>query len=93
MVSRPPSIRRRGEPIRKPTRIPNTSQMLASPVYGDGKIYIPGDNGVVVVVKDGPKYEVLGTNDLGEAARSAPRRSARMPCISGRGRRSSASGI
>lgn len=62
----------KGEPIRKPTRIPNTSQMLASPVYGDGKIYIPGDNGVVVVVKDSPKYEVLGTNDLGEALIGTP---------------------
>jgi outer membrane protein assembly factor BamB len=62
----------RGEPLRKPTRIPNTSQYFASPVYGDGKIYVAGDNGVVVVLRNGPDYEVLAQNDLGDALIATP---------------------
>ena len=31
---------------------------------GDGKIFIAGDDGLVVVLKDSPELEVLATNDL-----------------------------
>jgi outer membrane protein assembly factor BamB len=54
-----------GKPLRGPKRIPNTSNYFASPIYGDGKIYVAGDNGFIVVLKDSPDYEVLAKNDMG----------------------------
>jgi outer membrane protein assembly factor BamB len=44
----------------------------ASPVAGDGKVYFTSESGVVTVVRDGPKFEVLARNDLGEAVRATP---------------------
>ena len=61
-----------GKPARKPKRIPNTSTYIPSPVYGDGKIYVPGENGVVVVLKNSPDYEVLEKNDLGDSMIGTP---------------------
>ncbi|GAB4136712.1 MAG: hypothetical protein Tsb009_03850 [Planctomycetaceae bacterium] len=61
-----------GKPIRGPKRIGNTCQYFASPVYGDGKIYVAGDNGIVVVLKDSPNYEVLAKNDMGEPILGTP---------------------
>jgi hypothetical protein len=40
----------------------------ASPVFADGKIYLLARDGTATVVKAGPSFEVLGTNELGEAA-------------------------
>lgn len=53
-----------GEPLRGPRRVGNGSGYFASPVAGDGKIYIAGDNGTVTVLKDSPELDVLATNDL-----------------------------
>lgn len=61
-----------GKPLRGPKRIPNASQYFASPIYGDGKIYIAGDNGKVIVLKDGPKLDVLAKNDMGEGIIGTP---------------------
>jgi outer membrane protein assembly factor BamB len=45
----------------------------ASPVYADGKIYLTAKDGVVTVVKPGPKFEVLATNRLvSRSADAAP---------------------
>ncbi len=44
----------------------------ASPVAGDGKVYVTSDSGVVVVCKDGDKFEVLARNDLGEPIKATP---------------------
>ncbi|MCB0717521.1 MAG: PQQ-binding-like beta-propeller repeat protein, partial [Bacteroidetes bacterium] len=41
-----------GESIYGPARINNECEYFASPVYGDGKIYIAGENGRIVVLKD-----------------------------------------
>src|SRR3954465_10601139 len=35
-----------------------------SPVYADGKIYVGSRDGTFTVVKAGPKFEVLATNNL-----------------------------
>ncbi len=43
-----------------------------SPVAGDGKVYFPGEDGDVNVVKAGPKYELLATNPLGEILMASP---------------------
>jgi outer membrane protein assembly factor BamB len=39
----------------------------ASPVAGDGKVYFTSETGVVTVLKDGDKLDVLARNDLGES--------------------------
>ena len=46
---------------------PNQGTALsASPVYADGKLYFPSEDGDVFVVKAGDKYELLSTNPVGE---------------------------
>jgi outer membrane protein assembly factor BamB len=61
-----------GKVLRKAKRISNTSEYFASPIYGDGKIYLAGENGFVVVLKDGPEYEVLAKNDMGDSIVGTP---------------------
>ena len=63
---------RDGHPLRSPKRIGNGGNYFASPVYGDGKIYIAGENGSVVVLNNGPTYEQLAINDMGESIIATP---------------------
>ena len=45
----------------------------ASPVYADGKIYLTSrDRGTVHVVKPGPQYELLATNELPDVFSASP---------------------
>nr|MBA3442631.1 PQQ-binding-like beta-propeller repeat protein [Pyrinomonadaceae bacterium] len=44
----------------------------ASPVAADGKIYFASEDGEVLVVKAGPKYEFLSTNPVGEVMMATP---------------------
>jgi outer membrane protein assembly factor BamB len=44
----------------------------ASPVASDGKIYLSSEDGEVFVVKAGPKYELLATNNVGEVMMATP---------------------
>jgi outer membrane protein assembly factor BamB len=43
-----------------------------SPVLADGKIYVTNEDGVTVVVRAGPQFELLAENDLGEYTLSSP---------------------
>jgi outer membrane protein assembly factor BamB len=43
-----------------------------SPVLADGKIYVTNEDGVTVVVKAGPAFEVVAENDLDDYALSSP---------------------
>ena len=61
-----------GKSIYGPRRIGNSSRHLASPVYGDGKIYVQGENGTIVVLQNGPKLKVLEKNELNETAAATP---------------------
>ena len=61
-----------GESIFGPARISNESEYFASPVFGDGKIYMAGENGRVVVLRDAPKLNVLAVNDLGDPILGTP---------------------
>lgn len=61
-----------GEPLREPKRIPNSSQCFASPILGDGKIFIAGQNGTIVVLADNSELDVLEENDMGEAVIGTP---------------------
>jgi outer membrane protein assembly factor BamB len=44
----------------------------ASPVAADGKVYLSSEDGEVFVVKAGPKYELLATNNMGEVLMATP---------------------
>jgi len=61
-----------GTPARPPRRVGNASDYYASPVAGDGKIYLAGENGVVLVLKDNAEYEMLAKNDMGESIVATP---------------------
>jgi hypothetical protein len=44
----------------------------ASPVAGDGKIYLTSEDGDIFVVKAGAAYELLSTNPMGEVLMATP---------------------
>jgi outer membrane protein assembly factor BamB len=50
----------------------HNSRHRASPVYADGKIYLTARDGVVTVVKAGPKFEPLATNKLSDDIAASP---------------------
>ncbi|MBK8095354.1 MAG: PQQ-binding-like beta-propeller repeat protein [Verrucomicrobiaceae bacterium] len=54
------------------SRLGNFGDYFASAVAADGKIYVAGKNGFVVVLEDGPELKVLGKNDLGEEIIATP---------------------
>lgn len=54
------------------SRIRNIGDYYGSPVAGDGKIYVAGENGFVVVLEQGPKLKVLAKNDIGESCLATP---------------------
>jgi outer membrane protein assembly factor BamB len=55
----------------------------ASPVAADGKIYFASEDGVVFVIKDGPAYELLASNPVGEVVMATPAISDGMLIIRG----------
>jgi outer membrane protein assembly factor BamB len=44
----------------------------ASPVFADGRIYLCGEKGNTLVMKPGPKLDVLATNVLEDGFMSSP---------------------
>ncbi len=44
----------------------------ASPVLADGKLFATSEDGVTTVLAAGPRFEVLGENDLGEYTLASP---------------------
>ncbi|MCH2371768.1 MAG: PQQ-binding-like beta-propeller repeat protein [Pirellulales bacterium] len=63
---------KKGKSLGRQTRIQNTCEYFASPIVGDGKIYIAGENGVVVVLEDSNEYKVLAKNDMGDSILATP---------------------
>lgn len=61
-----------GEPVRSAKRIGNGGGYFASPVTGDGKLYLASDNGHVIVLKNNATYDELADNDLGESVVATP---------------------
>lgn len=61
-----------GSSVFGPARIRNEGNYFASPVYGDGKVYIASENGRIVVLKEGPELEVLAVNDMGDSVLANP---------------------
>ena len=62
----------KGDTLWKMSRIGNLGDYYSSPVAGDGKIYVTGENGFVTVLAQGPKLEVLAKNDMGEPCVATP---------------------
>lgn len=59
--------------ILKQGRLRNAiDQYFASPVAGDGKIYVSSAAGTLTVLKSGPDWEVLSTNDMDEPLWATP---------------------
>jgi outer membrane protein assembly factor BamB len=44
----------------------------ASPVAADGKLYLPGEDGDIYVVRAGDEFELLATNSMGELLMASP---------------------
>lgn len=53
-------------------RLNNFGNYYASPVAGDGKVYVQGENGFLLVVKLGEEPEVLAKNDMGDSVVATP---------------------
>jgi len=53
-----------GEPYYHQTRLPKGYNLKASPVGANGKLYLATEDGDVVVLKMGEKFEVIATNHL-----------------------------
>jgi outer membrane protein assembly factor BamB len=63
-------------------RIPDAgSGFSASPVASDGKIYLSGEDGEIVVVKAGPNFELLARNDMADPVMATPAISGGMMII------------
>jgi len=57
----------------KQGRLPGGSDTFyASPVAGDGKVYIASEKGQVFVLPPGPKIEPLAVNDMGDGIYATP---------------------
>ncbi len=63
---------RGGTPLRGPKRVANATSYFASPVCGDGKIYLAGENGMIAVLKNDANYEELAVNDVGDNIVATP---------------------
>ena len=61
-----------GKSVFGPARINNAANYFASPVYGDGKIYIASENGSIVVLQDAPELKILAVNDMGDPVLGSP---------------------
>jgi outer membrane protein assembly factor BamB len=54
-------------------RIPHVGGGFSgSPVAADGKLYLPGEDGDIFVVKAGPAFELLAQNPMGERIMASP---------------------
>ncbi len=53
-------------------RIRNLGNYYASPIAGDSKIYVTGENGFIVVLKADSKHVLLARNDMGDSCIGTP---------------------
>ena len=63
---------RTGETIMERTRLPGLSNIYASPVAADGRLYITGRNGKTLVLKRSNELTVIATNKLDERIDTSP---------------------
>jgi len=63
---------RTGKPHYQATRIEAAPNIFASPVGAAGRVYIPSQQGVTVVLKHGPAFEILAENKLDDGFNASP---------------------
>ena len=74
---------RTGE-LRYEQRLPDvTSGFSASPVAADGKLYLPSEDGEILVVKAGPSFALVGRNPMGQPLMATPAIAGRMLLVRG----------
>jgi outer membrane protein assembly factor BamB len=61
-----------GTPHYSNQRLDGVPNVFASPVAAKGRIYFPGREGTTIVVRSGPKYEVLARNTLEDGFDASP---------------------
>ena len=61
-----------GKPHYQLQRLDGVPNVFASPVGAQGRVYLPGREGVTMVIKQGPKYEVLAKNKLDDGFDASP---------------------
>jgi outer membrane protein assembly factor BamB len=61
-----------GKPHYQVQRLPKAQEVFASPVGADGRVYITGRDGVTLVLKHGPTYEILAENTLDDGFDASP---------------------
>ena len=63
---------RTGKPHYQVQRLEKAPNVFASPVGAAGRVYIPGRDGTVVVIKHGPTFQVLAENALDDGFDASP---------------------
>lgn len=61
-----------GKPLYQKERIPRARTFWASPWAYDGKVFCLDDSGVTHVLRAGPEFKVLGTNNLTDTTWATP---------------------
>lgn len=61
-----------GQPVLETTRLPELSNIYASPVGAAGRIYVVGRDGTTLVLKQGATLDVLATNRLEDNIDASP---------------------
>ena len=61
-----------GDVLYGPVRLPGIEGMYASPVGAGDKVYIAGRDGTVVVIANGPEFDVVAENTLDEGFDASP---------------------
>ena len=75
---------RTGKVLMEAQRLPGLKNLYASPVAAGGRIYFLGREGGGLVIKEQPKLEVLGTNQLDERFDASPAVVARQMFLRGK---------
>ena len=63
---------RSGKPHYQLQRLDGVPNVFASPVGARGRVYLPGREGVTIVIKHGPVFEVLARNKLDDGFDASP---------------------
>jgi outer membrane protein assembly factor BamB len=63
---------RSGKPHYQNQRLQGVPNVFSSPVAASGRIYIAGQDGATIVVKAGPAYEAIATNQLDDGFDASP---------------------
>ena len=61
-----------GDPLFDAQKLEELSGVYASPLGASGRVYLPGRNGVTVVLKESDKLEILAVNRLDEKFDASP---------------------